>query len=261
MHENEEWGPRRPEWGPGRGPGRGRGGERGERGERGGRGEHGGPGRGGWGWGGGPGAMPFGPGFGGPEFGPLGRGFGRHGGPHRSRARRGDVRAAILDLLAEGTPWNGYQIIQTIAERTQGVWRPSAGSVYPALQQLEDEGLISPDGEGRRRMYTLTDEGRAYAEAHADELRSSWESAAGMTDEAALELGDMIRQVMMAVMEVRRAGSTSQIAEARRVLTETRRSMYRILADDDTDTAGTAANTTAATADEEPQDDAPEDFA
>jgi DNA-binding PadR family transcriptional regulator len=253
----EEWGPHGSEWGPGRGPGRGRGGERGERG---GRGEHGGPGRGGWGWGGGPGAMPFGPGFGGPEFGPLGRGFGRHGGPHRSRARRGDVRAAILDLLAEGTPWNGYQIIQTIAERTQGVWRPSAGSVYPALQQLEDEGLISPEGEGRRRMYTLTDEGRAYAEAHADELRSSWESAAGMTDEAALELGDMIRQVMMAVMEVRRAGSTSQIAEARRVLTETRRSMYRILADDETGTASAETTSETGAGDpeaEEPQDDVP----
>jgi DNA-binding PadR family transcriptional regulator len=148
------------------------------------------------------------------------------------RARRGDVRAAILDLLAEGEPWNGYQIIQEIAERTHGVWRPSAGSVYPALQQLEDEGLISPEGEGRRRMYSLTDQGRAYAEAHADELRESWDAAAGMADDAALELGEMIRQVMMAVMEVRRVGSASQLAAARRVLTETRRSMYRILADD-----------------------------
>jgi DNA-binding PadR family transcriptional regulator len=152
---------------------------------------------------------------------------------HRSRARRGDVRAAILDLLAEGQPWNGYQIIQDIAERTHGVWRPSAGSVYPALQQLVDEGLISPDGEDKRRMYTLTEEGQAYVESHADELRSSWDAVAGMTDEAAIELSDLIRQVMMAVMEVRRAGSASQIAQARRVLAETRRSMYRILAADD----------------------------
>jgi DNA-binding PadR family transcriptional regulator len=159
--------------------------------------------------------------------------FGRHPFGRGRRARRGDVRAAILDLLAEGQAWNGYQIIQEIAERTDGVWRPSAGSVYPALQQLEDEGLISPEGEGRRRMYTLTDEGRQYAEAHADELRSSWDAVAGMTDDAALELGDMIRQVMMAVVEVRRAGSASQIAEARRVLAETRRSMYRILAADE----------------------------
>src|ERR1700747_1014810 len=86
---------------------------------------------------------PFGP----PKFrGPGGRG---------PRVRRGDVRAAILDLLAEGgeeaRAWNGYQIIQEIGERTQGVWRPSAGSVYPALQQLEDEGLITAAGEDRRR--------------------------------------------------------------------------------------------------------------
>ena len=176
-----------------------------------------------------------------PEFGPVSghlREFHRRGPGHR-RARRGDVRVAILDLLAEGNAWNGYQIIQEIAERTQGIWRPSAGSVYPALQQLEDEGLIRPEGEGRRRLYTLTDEGRAYAEAHADELRRSWDAVAGMTDDAALELGDMIRQVMMAVMEVRRAGSASQLAEARRVLAETRRSMYRILAED----AATASET------------------
>ena len=127
--------------------------------------------------------------------------------------------------------------------------------MYPALQQLEDEGLIGPEGEGRRRMYTLTDEGRAYATEHADELRSSWDAAAGMTDDAALELGDMIRQVMMAVMEVRRAGSPAQIAEARRVLTETRRSMYRILADDEDSGAS------AATPDDDEADarDEPED--
>jgi DNA-binding PadR family transcriptional regulator len=164
------------------------------------------------------------------------------------------VRAAILDLLAEGQPWNGYQIIQEIAERTHGVWRPSAGSVYPALQQLEDEGLISHEGEGRRRMYTLTEEGRAYAEAHADELSGAWDAAAGMADDAVLELGDMIRQVMMAVMEVRRAGSASQLAEARRVLIETRRSMYRILAEDESPESREANATSA-----DDPGDAPED--
>jgi DNA-binding PadR family transcriptional regulator len=179
-------------------------------------------------------------------MGPMGPMFGRHPFGRGPRARRGDVRAVILDLLAEGQPWNGYQIIQEIAERTRGVWRPSAGSVYPALQQLEDEGLISPEGEGRRRMYILTAEGRAYAEAHADELRQSWDAATGMADDFALEIGDMIRQVMMAVMEVRRAGSASQLAEARRVLAETRRSMYRILAED-----ATAESATAETAESE----------
>jgi DNA-binding PadR family transcriptional regulator len=258
MHEEHrrgmregDWGPPRPgrpEWGPGsgRGPGR-RGGEhggRGDRGEHGGgrgeRGDRGYGGRGGWGrpdesFG------PFGPmgPMGGPG-GPLGamfdRSFGR--GP---RARKGDVRSAILDLLAEGGQWNGYQLIQEIAGRTSGVWRPSAGSVYPALQQLEDEGLIAPEGEGRRRMYTLTDAGRTYAEEHADELNSAWDAAAGMTDDEAMELRDLIRQVMVAVMEVRRAGSPEQLAQARAVLVQTRRSMYRILAEDEPAETATAA--------------------
>jgi DNA-binding PadR family transcriptional regulator len=255
MHEehkhgmrDEGWGPPsrpgRPEWGPrpGRGPGR-RGGDRGDRGDHGDRG-WGRHGDARWGWW--ESAVP-----------PFGPPFGRHPfgrGPGGRRARRGDVRAAILDLLAEGQPWNGYQIIQEIAERTHGVWRPSAGSVYPALQQLEDEGLISHEGEGRRRMYTLTEEGRAYAEAHADELSGAWDAAAGMADDAVLELGDMIRQVMMAVMEVRRAGSASQLAEARRVLIETRRSMYRILAEDESPESREANATSA-----DDPGDAPED--
>jgi DNA-binding PadR family transcriptional regulator len=192
--------------------------------------------------------MPFGPE--GPG-GPLGRrGFGRG-----TRVRKGDVRAAILDLLAEGGQWNGYQLIQEIAGRTSGVWRPSAGSVYPALQQLEDEGLIAPEGEGRRRMYTLTDAGRAYAEEHADELNASWDAAAGMTDEAAIEFHDLIRQVMMAVMEVRRAGSADQLAQARAVLAQARRSLYLILAED---AAGAAADDAQPSGDA-PQDDAPQD--
>src|ERR1700679_248112 len=250
-----DWGPQRPgrpEWGPGsgRGPGR-RGGERGERGDRGERGERGERGYGRHGGRGG----PFGPGFG--PMGPGGPGaglaamfdrqamFDRHAFGRGPRARKGDVRAAILDLLDEGGQWNGYQLIQEIAGRTSGVWRPSAGSVYPALQQLEDEGLIAPEGEGRRRMYALTE-----AEA--------------------IELGDLIRQVMIAVMEVRRAGSPEQLSQARAVLAQTRRSMYRILAEDDpTGTAADAATaadaptaadaTTAATVTDTPAvDDTPE---
>jgi DNA-binding PadR family transcriptional regulator len=179
------------------------------------------------------------------------RSFGR--GP---RARKGDVRAAILDLLAEGGQWNGYQLIQEIAGRTSGVWRPSAGSVYPALQQLEDEGLIAPEGEGRRRMYTLTDAGRTYADEHADELNGAWDAAAGMTDDEAIELGDLIRQVMVAVMEVRRAGSADQLAQARAVLAQTRRSMYRILAEDEAADVPQAPGTTGSAADGEPADSA-----
>src|SRR6266852_1680557 len=160
------------------------------------------------------------------EFGMRGGPFGppRFGG-RGPRVRRGDVRAAILDLLGEGQPWNGYQIIQEIGARTQGVWRPSAGSVYPALQQLEDEALIRAEaaGEDRRRMYTLTEEGRAYVEEHADELRASWDAVTGSVDDAEVQLRNTIKQVIVAVAQVAQAGSA---------LADTRRALYRILAAD-----------------------------
>jgi DNA-binding PadR family transcriptional regulator len=247
MHDEHRRGPRGEGWGPpwaGRGepPFKGRpewGAGPGGPGGPGGRGR--GPRRGGpeaWAWAG-TGPFPEPPEFG-PAFGHL-RDFHRRG-PGSGRARRGDVRAAILDLLAEGQARNGYQIIQEIAERTSGVWRPSAGSVYPALQQLEDEGLIIPEGEGRRRLYALTDEGRAYAEAHADELNASWGAAAGRIDDDAIELGELFRQVALAAMEVRRAGTASQLAAARRVLAEARRELYLILANDVTDAGAAGAD-------------------
>jgi len=169
---------------------------------------------------------PFG--FGGPRGGPFGPGFAR--GP---RARRGDVRAAALSLLAEG-PRNGYQIIQEISERTDGVWRPSPGSVYPALQQLEDEGLIRPEtGEGGRKAFGLTGEGRAYTEAHAGELQAAWDAVTGSVDDTEVELRSVFHEVAMAAMQVGRAGSAAQLAQAARVLTDTRRALYRILAADE----------------------------
>ena len=154
------------------------------------------------------------------------------------RVRRGDVRAAILDLLAEGQPWNGYQIIQEIGARTQGVWRPSAGSVYPALQQLEDEALIRAEatGEDRRRMYTLTEEGRAYVEEHADELKASWDAVTGSVDDAEVQLHHTMKQVFVAVTQVAQAGSAAQVQQAGKILADTRRALYRILAADGEDT-------------------------
>ena len=181
----------------------------------------------------GPGAWAGGP-F---EFGMRGGPFGppRFGG-RGPRVRRGDVRAAILDLLAEGQPWNGYQIIQEIGARTQGVWRPSAGSVYPALQQLEDEALVRAEaGEYRRRMYTLTEEGRAYVEEHADELKASWDAVTGSLDDTEVQLRHTIHQVMVAVSQVAQAGSAAQVQQAGKILADTRRALYRILATDGED--------------------------
>src|SRR3954454_5846792 len=101
-----------------------------------------------------------------PPFGQFGRG---DMGFRRRRMRRGDVRAALLVLLAE-EPRNGYGLMQEIEARSEGEWRPSPGSVYPALAQLEDEGLVRPEGEGNGRVYGLTDAGRTYVDQHRDQL-------------------------------------------------------------------------------------------
>jgi DNA-binding PadR family transcriptional regulator len=195
---------------------------------------------------GGPVAMPGGPGFPpgppGPHMFGFGPWFGEPGrrgmrGMRGPRAKRGDVRAAALALLAE-EPMNGYQIIQAIGERSDGVWRPSPGSVYPALQQLEDEGLIRAEaGDGGRRAYRLTDEGRSYVEAHPDEVRAPWDVVAGSVGDTALEMRSLIGQVGMAAFQVVSAGTEGQVAQARTVLTDARKALYRLLAADD-DEAG-----------------------
>jgi DNA-binding PadR family transcriptional regulator len=162
----------------------------------------------------------FGPPFGGP---PYGRG---------PRARRGDVRAALLVLLAE-EPRNGYGLMQEIESRSGGVWRPSPGSVYPALQQLEDEGLVRSVESGGRRQYELTDEGRAYVEENRETLAEPWAEVAGEMSSGVFQLRSLAGQVTAALMQVAFAGSEAQVEEAKKVLAETRRALYRILAEDD----------------------------
>src|SRR5215472_11576712 len=149
------------------------------------------------------------------------------------RVKRGDVRAAALALLAE-EPRNGYQIIQEIGERSGGVWRPSPGSVYPALQQLEDEGLIQAETpEGGRRRYALTDEGREYVDTHAEEVRAPWDDVASSVGSDAIELRNLIGQLAIAAVQVIRVGNQEQVAQARRILTDGRRKLYAILAAED----------------------------
>ena len=163
--------------------------------------------------------------FGGPG-GPGGRGGWGGRGP---KARRGDVRAALLLLLAE-EPQNGYQLIQEIERRTRGFWKPSPGSVYPALQQFEDEGLVRAQETDGRRTYVLTDEGRAYVEANREEFGDPFEAATGGVDEGVMDLRGLMMQVGAAVMQVAAAGHTD---EARKILADTRRALYKILADDE----------------------------
>lgn len=154
------------------------------------------------------------------------------------KAGRGDVRAAILALLREG-PRNGYQIMSDIEERSAGMWRPSPGAVYPTLQQLADEGLIAAEESGGRRTFRLTDAGRAYLEENPDVARGPWES---MAQRHGAELPGLFAQAARlggSVMQVAHAGTPEQIEAAERLLEQTRRRLYRILADDE---AGDAAD-------------------
>jgi DNA-binding PadR family transcriptional regulator len=167
-------------------------------------------------------------GFGGPPFG-GGFPFQRGGGP---RARRGDVREAILVLLAE-EPRNGYQLMQEIEQRSEGVWRPSPGSVYPALAQLEDEGLVRAEESGGRKLFHLTDAGRARVAERPAEASDPWDAVTDEVSGEVFELRALIMQVGGAVWQVATAGSEAQVAEAKRILAETRRALYRILAEDD----------------------------
>lgn len=159
----------------------------------------------------------FGPGFGGPMFGR---------GP---RVGRGDVRAAILALLAE-EPMHGYQIITELTERSGGVWRPSPGSVYPTLQAMEDQGLVTADTSVGRRVFSLTDEGREAAAVVA-EGPAPWEDAARGADRSLVDLKGLALEVGAAIMQVGRAGSDDQIKAVADVLADTRRRIYLILAD------------------------------
>src|SRR6202012_3723860 len=170
------------------------------------------------------GGRPFGGGPGGP-FGRGGRGPG-----DRGRARRGDVRLALLRLLAE-QPANGYQLMQTIEERSGGRWRPSPGSVYPTLSQLEDEGLIrSAEADGSRR-FEITDAGREHLETRAGEPEP-WKPADEEGENAITELAPLVIQIGKAAWQGATGGGEGQRARAIEVLGETRRALYRILAED-----------------------------
>jgi DNA-binding PadR family transcriptional regulator len=155
------------------------------------------------------------------------------GGPgwRAMKARRGDVRAAILAVLNESA-MNGYQIIQEIAERSGGVWKPSPGSIYPTLQQLEDEGLVRQDTDGGKRIFTLTDEGKAYVAEHVDEVSAPWQamSEASGDDDG---LKPLIGQVAAAVWQILAVGTPQQQAQSREALLELRKRLYAILAEDD----------------------------
>ncbi|PKI91145.1 PadR family transcriptional regulator [Actinomycetales bacterium SN12] len=148
-----------------------------------------------------------------------------------SRMARGDVRSAVISLLAE-RPMHGYQIISEIGERSGGAWKPSAGSVYPTLQLLADEGLITADEQGGRKTYSLTDAGIAESEALAAKP-APWEGA-GQRGGAQSHLGGLPKagmELASATAQLARTGTPEQVKEGVEILEDARRRLYAILAE------------------------------
>jgi DNA-binding PadR family transcriptional regulator len=182
-------------------------------------------------------AGPKGPGHWGGGFGGTWGGWwpGAPGAPGPSRgtkAGRGDVRAAILALLLEG-PRTGYQIMSDIEERSGGAWRPSPGAVYPALSQLADEGLIVGEETGGRRTFRLTEAGREHVEQNPRAARGAWESQA---QQEAWQLPGLFAEAARlgsGIVQIAHAGTPAQVEAAERLLEQTRRKLYQILAEDD----------------------------
>jgi DNA-binding PadR family transcriptional regulator len=177
--------------------------------------------------------FPFG--GGGPDFGPGGFGPGGPFGPGGRGPRRGgrggprlNVRPAVLALLLE-RPMHGYEMIQELDSRTNGIWRPSPGSVYPTLQLLEDEGLIEATAEGGRKSYRLTADGRPEAEAAAQ--NPPWSRIGDDAMSQVQDFRDAAVGIMGALKEVGFNGTAEQRQRALEVLNETKRKLYAILAD------------------------------
>jgi DNA-binding PadR family transcriptional regulator len=167
-----------------------------------------------------PGAPGFGPGLGGWH------GIGRRQG---GRMRRGGTQVAILALLAE-QPMHGYQIIQELATRSGGAWTPGAGSVYPALEQMEAQGLISGDQQADKRVYSITDKGREVAQRSHAHGRAPWDEAADASGPR-VTLGQSIFALMAAVQQVSKTGSDEQVDRTVALVDQARKAIYQILSE------------------------------
>jgi DNA-binding PadR family transcriptional regulator len=142
------------------------------------------------------------------------------------------VRAAVL-LLLEEQDRNGYQIIQELTQRSNETWRPSPGSIYPVLQQLEDEGLVAIRATESGRTYGLSEAGKALVNEKREQFGTPWENKDEGFRESAQELALAARQVAMATRQVLVAGSDAQRSQVATLLADTRRAIYGILAEGD----------------------------
>jgi len=142
------------------------------------------------------------------------------------------VRAAILALLAE-EPRNGYQLIQALADKTGGAWKPSPGAVYPALSQLTDEGLVAPLEREGQKLFALTDAGRTAA---SEIVTPPWdavnEAFAPVDAEGAAAFWPEVGKLAMAARSVAVSGTPAQVKAATELVAEARRRLYGLLAQD-----------------------------
>lgn len=152
------------------------------------------------------------------------------GAPGRRRRKRGEIREAILQLL-NIRPMHGYEMIQEIGERSSGLWTPSPGSVYPMLQMLEDEGLIAPQEQDGRKVFSLTAAGTTYAAEHLAGNTPPWEPAAGETESPHHVLFNTGQQLLMAARQIVQVGDSAQVEAANAILEQARRDLYGVLAD------------------------------
>jgi DNA-binding PadR family transcriptional regulator len=170
------------------------------------------------------------------DFGPPWARHMREGwfGPPRGgrRARRGDVRTAVLALLEE-KPAHGYDLIRELEERSGGMWQPSPGSVYPTLQMLEDQGLVTGEESDGKRVYSITDAGRQdLAERRERSGGAAPWDARGDSPEGFGKLMGAMTQLGGAVMQVARGGDTAQIDRVAEIVTDARKKVYALLAED-----------------------------
>jgi len=149
---------------------------------------------------------------------------------YAGRMRRGEIRTALLAELSEA-PGHGYEIMQRLEEKSGGAWRPSPGSVYPTLQMLEDEGLVRSTERDDKRVYEITDAGRAEAQRRSEAAGGSpWEGERSRSPRGQLKDGAV--QILLASRQIQHAGSDEQVAQAVEIMRNARKQLYSLLAED-----------------------------
>jgi DNA-binding PadR family transcriptional regulator len=154
--------------------------------------------------------------------------YGRRGG---GRMRRGEIRWAVLAALVDG-PGHGYEIMQRLEDKSDNAWRPSPGSVYPTLQMLEDEGLVRSSERDGKRVFALTDVGRAESERRTEEAGGPPWAISGRSNTPFGQLREAVMQVHVAARQIMHAGDDTQVERAAEIVRDARKQLYRLLADD-----------------------------